>query len=62
LRLRGINDLASANAYLPAFMADFNPRFAVTASPSLSSHPPSSAQQPRLSAAAGRVAQTGSMA
>ncbi len=32
LRLRGLSDLESANADLPAFIADFNPRFAVTAS------------------------------
>ena len=29
MRLRGIGDLAAGNAYLPAFMADFNRRFAV---------------------------------
>ncbi len=29
MRLRGIGDLASGNAFLPAFMADFNARFAV---------------------------------
>ena len=29
MRLRGIGDLAADNAYLPAFMADFNRRFAV---------------------------------
>jgi hypothetical protein len=29
MRLRGIDDMAAGNAYLPAFMADFNRRFAV---------------------------------
>ena len=29
MRLRGIGDMAAANAYLPEFMADFNRRFAV---------------------------------
>ncbi len=38
LRLRGINDLESANAYLPAFMADFNPRFAVAPSSEEDAH------------------------
>jgi hypothetical protein len=40
LRLRGINDLESANAYLPAFMADFNPRFAVAPSSEEDAHRP----------------------
>ena len=30
LRLRGIGDIETANAYLPEFMADFNRRFAVS--------------------------------
>ena len=29
MRLRGIDDMAAGNAYLPEFMADFNRRFAV---------------------------------
>ena len=29
MRLRGIDDMAAGNAYLPEFMADFNGRFAV---------------------------------
>jgi hypothetical protein len=29
MRLAGLNDQASANAWLPGFMADFNRRFAV---------------------------------
>ncbi len=40
LRLRGISDLASANAYLPAFMADFNSRFAVAPSSGEDAHRP----------------------
>ena len=40
LRLRGLSDLASANAYLPAFMADFNARFAVTPSSAEDAHRP----------------------
>jgi len=40
LRLRGINDLAGANAYLPAFMADFNSRFAVAPSSAEDAHRP----------------------
>ncbi|MBP6583261.1 MAG: ISNCY family transposase [Chromatiaceae bacterium] len=40
LRLRGINDLARANAYLPAFIADFNPRFAVAPSSEEDAHRP----------------------
>ena len=40
LRLRGIGDLESANAYLPAFMADFNARFAVAPSSGEDAHRP----------------------
>ncbi len=40
LRLRGLSDLESANAYLPAFIADCNPRFAVTASAMGDAHRP----------------------
>jgi hypothetical protein len=40
LRLRGINDMESANAYLPAFMADFNQRFAVAPSSEEDAHRP----------------------
>jgi hypothetical protein len=40
LRLRSINDLAGANAYLPAFMADFNARFAVAPSSTEDAHRP----------------------
>jgi len=40
LRLRGLSDLASANAYLPAFMADFNARFAVTPRSAEDAHRP----------------------
>ena len=31
LRLRGIDDFETANAFLPTFMADYNARFAVEA-------------------------------
>ena len=40
LRLRGINDLESANVYLPEFMADFNRRFAVAPSSGEDAHRP----------------------
>ena len=40
LRLRGINDMESANTYLPEFMADFNPRFAVAPSSEEDAHRP----------------------
>ena len=40
LRLRGINDMESANAYLPEFMADFNQRFAVAPSSEEDAHRP----------------------
>ena len=40
LRLRGINDMESANAYLPEFIADFNQRFAVAPSSEDDAHRP----------------------
>ena len=40
LRLRGLSDLESANADLPEFMADFNPRFAVAPSSAQDAHRP----------------------
>jgi hypothetical protein len=40
LRLRSINDLAGANADLPAFMADCNARFAVASSSAEDAHRP----------------------
>jgi hypothetical protein len=38
MRLSGMNDQASANAWLPTFMADFNRRFAVTPTQSSDAH------------------------
>lgn len=38
MRLLGMNDQASANAWLPTFMADFNRRFAVTPTQSGDAH------------------------
>ena len=40
LRLRGICTVAAANAYLPAFIADYNQRFAVTPCSAESAHRP----------------------
>lgn len=40
LRLRGISDQASANAYLPEFRADYNRRFAVAARDAEDAHRP----------------------
>lgn len=40
LRLNNISDMASANAFLPAFMADFNARFAVEAQSAQNAHRP----------------------
>lgn len=40
LRLRGISDINSANAYLPEFRADFNRRFAVAPRSSHDAHRP----------------------
>ena len=40
LRLRGLSDMDSANAYLPEFMADFNRRFAVLAANPDDAHRP----------------------
>jgi transposase len=40
LRLRGISDLDSANAYLPEFRADFNRRFAVVPRSTHNAHRP----------------------
>lgn len=40
LRLQGINDQAGANAWLPAFMRDFNGRFAVAAAVAHDAHVP----------------------
>jgi len=41
LRLRGLCDLADANAYLPAFIADYNRRFAVEPQNPADAHRPS---------------------
>lgn len=38
MRLLGLNDQASANAWLPTFMADFNRRFAVVPAVSGDAH------------------------
>ena len=38
LRLQGINDISSANAYLPTFIKDYNRRFAKPAKSSLDAH------------------------
>lgn len=40
MRLQGINDQASANLWLPGFMADFNRRFAVEPAVSVDAHAP----------------------
>ena len=40
MRLRGIDDVAAGNAYLPEFMADFNRRFAVAPRDSADAHRP----------------------
>ena len=40
MRLQGINDQASANAWLPQFMADFNRRFAVAPAQATDAHVP----------------------
>jgi transposase len=44
MRLRGIASLAAGNAYLPAFMADFNQRFSVTPVSQHDAHRPLAAQ------------------
>ena len=38
LRLRGIDDIESANAFLPAFIADYNQRFSVAPKTSRNAH------------------------
>lgn len=38
LRLQGISDMATANAFLPTFMADYNQRFAVAPQSPLDAH------------------------
>ena len=38
LRLRGIDDIESANAFLPAFIADYNQRFSVAPQTSQNAH------------------------
>ena len=40
LRLRGIDDIETANAFLPTFMADYNARFAVEPASALDAHRP----------------------
>lgn len=40
LRLRGISDMESANAYLPSFLQDYNARFAVAPQSPLDAHRP----------------------
>jgi transposase len=40
MRLRGIASMKDGNAYLPEFLADFNPRFAVEARSSVNAHRP----------------------
>lgn len=44
LRLRGISNLTDGNAYLPEFIADFNPRFAVEPRSSVNAHRPLTAK------------------
>ena len=38
LRLRGIEDIETANAFLPTFMADYNARFAIEPASALDAH------------------------
>ena len=38
MRLKGINTIEAANAFLPVFMADYNRRFAVTARSEINAH------------------------
>jgi transposase len=45
LRLRGVSTMADGNAYLPAFIADFNPRFAVEPRSSVNAHRPLTAKE-----------------
>jgi transposase len=40
MRLRGISNITEGNAYLPEFINDFNPRFAVEARSSVNAHRP----------------------
>ena len=40
MRLRGISNMTDGNAYLPEFLQDFNPRFAVEARSSVNAHRP----------------------
>lgn len=44
MRLRGIANMIQGNAYLPEFIADFNPRFAVEARSSVNAHRPLTAK------------------
>jgi hypothetical protein len=45
LRLRGVSSMADGNAYLPDFIADFNPRFAVEPRSSVNAHRPLTAKE-----------------
>ena len=44
MRLRGISNMVDGNAYLPEFLQDFNPRFAVTPRSSVNAHRPLTAR------------------
>jgi transposase len=44
MRLRGISSMADGNVYLPEFIADFNPRFAVEPRSSVNAHRPLTAK------------------
>jgi hypothetical protein len=44
MRLRSISSMADGNAYLPEFMADFNPRFAVEPRSAVDAHRPLTAK------------------
>lgn len=55
LRLRGIRDIDSANAFLPEFIADYDRRFAVTPVSSVDAHRPVVTQRPRARSSALRA-------
>jgi transposase len=44
MRIRGISSMTEGNAYLPAFIADLNQRFAVEPRSSVNAHPPLTAK------------------
>jgi len=45
MRLRGISNMTDGNTYLPEFMADFNPRFAIEPRSSVNAHRPLTAKE-----------------